>query len=702
MAMDMSVALKINAGVTGQQAVDQLRTSMDKLNGAATSVGRGFDMAKTAVGAFIGLQAIQGVLTFARETINAADQLDEMSERTGIAVSTLSELDFAAKMNGKSLDDVQSALNRVAVKATDAATGNKGAAVAFDALGISVKNADGSMRTALDITEDIGDAFRQIQDPTLKAALAVEIFGKQGPTLVPLIEKLEDARKEARDLGAVVGADFAAQAAEFNDNMDRMAFMAKGFASSILSDVLPALSDMFKEFRTGIKVFGSFGSAMWNVGTTNPFKTPLEHAKDYSAQVATLEASIKKLDATGTAYDRMNANRLRSQLEDTRKLAQYFKEISGYQEAGAGRGFVNPEFVKPPQQDTKKILDQLTQANKTQTEAEKEAARQEAERKQILAGLNDEVLKMVQGEEALTIAKLRRLGASEQEIAQAQALMKQRAQEVAGQRELDRYTKEQQDAEQQSKRRLAQLDEDAKRRKEELAEAGRRVFEETRTPAEKLNAEMVRLNDLLQAGAIDWATYYRAISQAQDDFDDLGKKGTDTMDDLKSAVEGWGRQATDTFIDFAFTGKASFKDMVNSILQDIARMLVQKTIMAPLMTAIGGAFGFANGGIMTNSGPVPLNAYANGGIANSPQVALFGEGRMPEAYVPLPDGRTIPVTMKGEGGGGATNVVVNVNVESGQTQVQDDGGAGNLGRLIAGAVKAELINQKRPGGLLAV
>jgi lambda family phage tail tape measure protein len=696
MAMDMSVALKINAGVTGQQAVDQLRTSMDKLNGAATSVGRGFDMAKTAVGAFIGLQAIQGVLTFARETINAADQLDEMSERTGIAVSTLSELDFAAKMNGKSLDDVQSALNRVAVKATDAATGNKGAAVAFDALGISVKNADGSMRSSLEITEDIGNAFRQIQDPTLKAALAVEIFGKQGPTLVPLIEKLEDARKEARDLGAVVGEDFAAQAAEFNDNMDRMAFMAKGFASSILSDVLPALSDMFKEFRTGIKVFGSFGSAMWNVGTTNPFKTPLEHAKDYSAQVSTLEASIKKLDATGTAYDRASANRLRSQLEDTRKLAQYFKEISGYQEAGAGRGFINPPMVKPDQPNSKDILAKLAQANAPATtatvqltDAQKEAARQEAERKQILAGLNDEVLKMVEGEQALTITKLRRLGASEQEIAQAQAMMTQRAQLTAADRELDQYTKDQIDLEQK-----------AKRSKEELAEAGRRVFEETRTPAEKLNAEMVRLNDLLQAGAIDWATYYRAISQAQDDFDDLGKKGTDTMADLKSAVEGWGRQATDTFVDFAFSGKATFKDLVTSILKDIARMLIQKSVMAPLMSAVGGYFGFANGGIMTNSGPVPLNAYANGGIANSPQVALFGEGRMPEAYVPLPDGRTIPVTMKGEGGGGSTNVVVNVNVESGETQVDSNQGA-ELGRLVAGVVRAELINQKRPGGLLA-
>ena len=57
-------------------------------------------------------------------------------------------------------------------------------------------------------------------------------------------------------------------------------------------------------------------------------------------------------------------------------------------------------------------------------------------------------------------------------------------------------------------------------------------------------------------------------------------------------------------------------------------------------------FPFANGGIMTSAGPMPLRAYSRGGIARSPQFALHGEGGIPEAYVPLPDGRSIPVTMQ--------------------------------------------------------
>lgn len=64
---------------------------------------------------------------------------------------------------------------------------------------------------------------------------------------------------------------------------------------------------------------------------------------------------------------------------------------------------------------------------------------------------------------------------------------------------------------------------------------------------------------------------------------------------------------------------------------------------------IGGALKFLpfeKGGVMTSGGPLPLKAYASGGVAYGPQLALFGEGRMPEAYVPLPDGRAIPVRMQ--------------------------------------------------------
>lgn len=96
---------------------------------------------------------------------------------------------------------------------------------------------------------------------------------------------------------------------------------------------------------------------------------------------------------------------------------------------------------------------------------------------------------------------------------------------------------------------------------------------------------------------------------------------------------------------------------------------------ASFLDAFGGFY--ANGGIHGPQGPIPLNAYASGGIAKRPQLALFGEGRMPEAYVPLPDGRTIPVTMSGAGGGGDTYVIHN-NIRGDVTRASADQLAGKL------------------------
>ena len=143
----------------------------------------------------------------------------------------------------------------------------------------------------------------------------------------------------------------------------------------------------------------------------------------------------------------------------------------------------------------------------------------------------------------------------------------------------------------------------------------------------------------------------------------------------------------------------SLREIAAGVLKDIARQIAQTMVIAPIVKGITGMFGFANGGVMTASGPMELRRYARGGIANSPQLALFGEGSKPEAYVPLPDGRRIPVAMQG-GGGGTTSVVVNVDAKG--TQVQGNNNQGEaLGRAISSAVQQELIKQRRPGGLLA-
>ena len=111
---------------------------------------------------------------------------------------------------------------------------------------------------------------------------------------------------------------------------------------------------------------------------------------------------------------------------------------------------------------------------------------------------------------------------------------------------------------------------------------------------------------------------------------------------------------------------------------------------------------FKDGGLVSDK----VSAYNTGGIAKGPSSGYPAVLHGNEAVVPLPDGRTIPVTMQGGGGSQQNNVTVNVNVDNeggaSSSVSQTDGKmASELGNLVAIAVQKELQNQKRSGGILS-
>ena len=108
----------------------------------------------------------------------------------------------------------------------------------------------------------------------------------------------------------------------------------------------------------------------------------------------------------------------------------------------------------------------------------------------------------------------------------------------------------------------------------------------------------------------------------------------------------------DAAIGAAMTGAKDLDDQLKQIASGVLKEIGMALIKFGLNSLLGGfqiggtqLFKFADGGVMTGAGPLPLRRYAGGGVANSPQMAMYGE-RGPEAYVPLPDGRSIPVKVK--------------------------------------------------------
>lgn len=146
----------------------------------------------------------------------------------------------------------------------------------------------------------------------------------------------------------------------------------------------------------------------------------------------------------------------------------------------------------------------------------------------------------------------------------------------------------------------------------------------------------------------------------------------------------------------AASAKDAFKSLATLVLQELVKIAAQKAAMAAI-NAMG--FGFADGGIIPMAMGGYTKGYRSGGVVNQPTF-LVGEGRYNEAVVPLPDGRSIPVEMRG----GSSNVVVNVNVNGqGGASVSGNGGANmeSMGKAIAALVQKEMVEQQRPGGVLS-
>lgn len=203
-------------------------------------------------------------------------------------------------------------------------------------------------------------------------------------------------------------------------------------------------------------------------------------------------------------------------------------------------------------------------------------------------------------------------------------------------------------------------------------------------------------------------------------WDNAATKMTNSMVDIRAVgmqgiIEGtrtFGDGLVDMVVDMDVSREA-FKALARSIIVDLGSMIAKQLMFNALSGMMGGGNPLAALGSGSNradysyagsNGAFGIPQLANGGILTKPTLALAAEAGMNEAFVPLPDGKTIPVTMTGSGGGGTNNnVVVNVNVSSTGATSDTQGDttqAKKLGRLVSEAVKRELVEQKRPGGIL--
>lgn len=250
-------------------------------------------------GAAAGLGTILAVGV--KHSINTADSYSKLSQRLGIAVKDLGALAHMADLSGSSVESLAMGVQFLSRNMAESLQSGTGAAAqAFKALGISVTDAKGNLRDSQDVLADLADRFANMPDGAQKTAAAMDLVGRGGAALIPLLNggsaAMKDMQKEAEELGLVMSDDMAKASEEFNDNMDRVKAGLEGVFNIIAAQVVPSLAKMSADLvsltKDGVKFFSE------NLDTV---ATVLEHALIAATSLAVFMAGKFAVSLATTA-----------------------------------------------------------------------------------------------------------------------------------------------------------------------------------------------------------------------------------------------------------------------------------------------------------------------------------------------------------------------------------------------------------------
>jgi uncharacterized phage infection (PIP) family protein YhgE len=211
-------------------------------------------MARAA--AAVGVAATAAVAGVVALTLRIAEQSDEIakhSTRLGISIESYQELSHAIELSGGNITEASSAIRRLSANMLDAQQGVALAVDAFASMGVETTTAAGGLRSVDDVLADLANEFSGMEDGAEKTARAMELFGRSGATLIPLLNQGADGiaamREEAHELGLVISDETARAAEALNDDLTRLRGIATGLAREIATELIPRMRVMVGRFE---------------------------------------------------------------------------------------------------------------------------------------------------------------------------------------------------------------------------------------------------------------------------------------------------------------------------------------------------------------------------------------------------------------------------------------------------------------------
>lgn len=235
----------------GAGAIQGIRNGLSQLGAVAKQVSGSlkepYDNLANAAGKLRG--AASPIVSFLKDAavgaIDYASEIHNASEKTGIGTTQLQELAYAAKMGDVEFGEMTQAMGFMSRSMMAVSHGTEGAGKAFSALHVNVKDARGGLRPVNDVLGDVAEKFKAMPNGAAKTALAMEIFGRSGARMIPVLNEGRDGLArlgaEAHKYGAVQSPEMIAALNKGEDNLKRLGFAWQALKIRIGASVVPIL-----------------------------------------------------------------------------------------------------------------------------------------------------------------------------------------------------------------------------------------------------------------------------------------------------------------------------------------------------------------------------------------------------------------------------------------------------------------------------
>jgi lambda family phage tail tape measure protein len=710
----------VSVGQSGEQSLKRIESAGERASGGLKGLGRQAELLRTGIrtlgGALIGAATVGGLAALIDRSISAADAIGKTADKIGVGVEALQELRFAAKASGVEQQTLDMALQRFTRRAAEAAQGTGEAKDALAQMGIALRDQSGNLRSSEDLLGDVADALASIEDPAERVRLAFKLFDSEGVALVNLLRggsgALDELRERAGDLGIVLDEHLVRDAERARTELDTLSQVISANLTRAALEAAPVIADLSSWLADVAGKAGIAWERLFDAPEEKSLRT-LRYELDLTeSTIAKLEGRVRELQESPTLgfttfIDTAQISALERKLDELRRARDQTQARIAFLEGPPDTGVsAAPPAFAPD--DTAGVQDRAKQLERIARELEgtlfsithegseriiAEHERRIADIEALRAGDGSnaqQVDQLIAQSAAVRDAHVSQLRAKEVEAAEkvrdanervAASLEAER--EALTQTERERFVAQAQsrlstEATAQQRREVEQLagalfdEQQALQARQRLLDEGRSVIDRTRTATEQHAAEIEKLSELLQAGAIDQATYARAVEDANDRalrssqawtdgatrfLKDYVAESQDAASATEQAFANAFSGAEDALVGFISSGRLEFRSLADSVLADLARITVRQTLTAPLAGALqsavagGGLFGlFHEGGIAGEHPPAVRYAdaavfdhaprYHGGGFAGSgllpdevPIIARRGELVVPPERV---------------------------------------------------------------------